>query len=47
MELDIITKRKPSKGKGKVGLKKGKKGSYYTYSKPGHYARDCRSRRMP
>lgn len=49
MELDAITKGKPSKGKGKgkgkVGLKK--KGNCYTCGKPGHYARNCRSGRMP
>jgi hypothetical protein len=49
IELDTIVKGKPSKGKGKgkVGVKKGKKGNYYTCGKPGHYARNCRSRRMP
>jgi hypothetical protein len=48
IELDTLTKGKTGRKGKKVGLKnRKKKGSYYTYSKPGHYARNYRSRRIP
>ena len=45
IELNIFEKKGKGRNKGKKQYYKGKKVlKYYSYSKPGHYARDYRSR---
>ena len=45
MELDIFEKKGRGRNKGKKQYYKGKKAlKCYSYSKPGYYTRDCRSR---
>jgi len=47
MELDFTQKQDKGKFRGKKQLKRGKKAvTYYSYSKPGHFARDYRSKNM-
>ena len=44
IELDIIRRRDDNGHGGNRRNNSSKRSSYYNYSKPGHFARDCRSR---